>query len=450
MTISLGDGIAGSILQCAVFNGPLTPQPNKLGDVWIDTSVNPAIPKTASSITPVVWTVIEGPGAPTDASFIVLSPDASLTDERVLTAGTGIDFDDAGAGSTLTVNADVAAIAAAVLASVYPIGSLYFSDNSTNPATSLGFGTWGAYGAGRVPVGFDAGNPNFDTDGETGGAATVTSTGSVAAPTLSGSTAAEATHTHGVTSNVTVGNHSVTQPTVAWPVGVPTAASGAVADHAAHTHSVTSNVTVADHAAHTHSVTSNVTVADHAAHTHSVTSNVTVADHAAHTHTFTQSSNAATPDLVTVNTGGTGVAASGTTGNPGATLTHTPTNNAVTSGNPSATLTHTPTNNAVTSGNPSATLTHTPTNNAVTSGNPSATLTHSVTNPTIAWPAGVPTASGAAVDAHSVTNNAVTSGAGASHLHTVGTLAASAPAYTGNATSVLQPYIVVRMWQRTA
>ena len=44
-----------------------------------------------------------GGGAPTDASYLVLGTDGTLTDERVLTAGAGITFTDAGAGSTLTV-----------------------------------------------------------------------------------------------------------------------------------------------------------------------------------------------------------------------------------------------------------------------------------------------------------------------------------------------------------
>jgi microcystin-dependent protein len=43
--------------------------------------------------------------------------------------------------------------------------------NATNPATLFGFGTWVAFGAGRVPVGFDAGNTLFDTAEETGGSA---------------------------------------------------------------------------------------------------------------------------------------------------------------------------------------------------------------------------------------------------------------------------------------
>lgn len=61
-----------------------------------------------------------------------------------------------------------------ILALLYPVGSIYFSVNSTNPGTSLGFGTWSAFGAGRVPVGFDSGQTEFDTDEETGGAKTHT------------------------------------------------------------------------------------------------------------------------------------------------------------------------------------------------------------------------------------------------------------------------------------
>jgi hypothetical protein len=52
----------------------------------------------------------------------------------------------------------------------YPIGSVYMNaTNATNPGTLLGFGTWSAFGAGRMPVGFNAGDPLFDTPEETGG-----------------------------------------------------------------------------------------------------------------------------------------------------------------------------------------------------------------------------------------------------------------------------------------
>ena len=60
----------------------------------------------------------------------------------------------------------------AALAALHPVGSIYINaTNSTNPGTLLGFGTWTAFGAGRVPVGFNSGNALFDTAEETGGSA---------------------------------------------------------------------------------------------------------------------------------------------------------------------------------------------------------------------------------------------------------------------------------------
>lgn len=63
------------------------------------------------------------------------------------------------------------------LRTMYPVGSLYFNaSDSTNPNTLLGFGTWEAFGAGRVLVGIDPGQAEFDTLGETGGSKTHTLT----------------------------------------------------------------------------------------------------------------------------------------------------------------------------------------------------------------------------------------------------------------------------------
>jgi hypothetical protein len=56
------------------------------------------------------------------------------------------------------------------LSAVYPVGSIYINAAvATNPATLLGFGTWTAFGSGRVLVGVDSGQTEFDTIGETGG-----------------------------------------------------------------------------------------------------------------------------------------------------------------------------------------------------------------------------------------------------------------------------------------
>jgi microcystin-dependent protein len=59
---------------------------------------------------------------------------------------------------------------------VWPVGSVFISVVSTNPATLLGVGTWAALAPGRVLVGLDAGDADFDTVEETGGAKTVTLT----------------------------------------------------------------------------------------------------------------------------------------------------------------------------------------------------------------------------------------------------------------------------------
>ena len=51
---------------------------------------------------------------------------------------------------------------------IYPVGSIYFSVNNTNPGTLFG-GTWVAWGSGRVPVGVNSSNDNFNKVEKTGG-----------------------------------------------------------------------------------------------------------------------------------------------------------------------------------------------------------------------------------------------------------------------------------------
>jgi hypothetical protein len=61
-----------------------------------------------------------------------------------------------------------------ILSSVYPVGSIYVNaTSSTNPGTLLGFGTWAAFGEGRVMIG-KASSGTFSTAGDTGGSETHT------------------------------------------------------------------------------------------------------------------------------------------------------------------------------------------------------------------------------------------------------------------------------------
>jgi hypothetical protein len=99
----------------------------------------------------------------------LLSP--TFTGTPALPTGTTAVTQSAANNTTaVATTAFVQAAATAVLQLLHPVGSVYINaTDSTNPGTLLGFGTWSAFGAGRVPVGFDAADPLFDTAEETGG-----------------------------------------------------------------------------------------------------------------------------------------------------------------------------------------------------------------------------------------------------------------------------------------
>jgi len=87
------------------------------------------------------------------------------------TASTGTDTTQV--ATTAFVNASITADALTsqeFVDAVYPVGSIYINAGvSTNPATLLGHGTWVSFGAGKVMVGLDSGDADFDTLEETGG-----------------------------------------------------------------------------------------------------------------------------------------------------------------------------------------------------------------------------------------------------------------------------------------
>ncbi len=112
------------------------------------------------SSTPSVGTILKGTGPGTSA-WQALDMSTDLTGTLPVNRG----------GTGVTTQAEQAAIIGALL---YPVGAIYTAVVSTNPGTLLGFGTWTAFGAGKVPVGIDSGDTDFDTVEETGGAKTHT------------------------------------------------------------------------------------------------------------------------------------------------------------------------------------------------------------------------------------------------------------------------------------
>ena len=81
-----------------------------------------------------------GGGAPTNAEYVVISLNGTLTNERVLTAGTGITLTDAGAGSTLTVATSIATTIAYKSSDQTLIGTMYTDVSGTG--LSVAANTW--------------------------------------------------------------------------------------------------------------------------------------------------------------------------------------------------------------------------------------------------------------------------------------------------------------------
>jgi hypothetical protein len=92
---------------------------------------------------------------------------------------------------------------------MWPVGSVFTTTSDSHPSNQLGFGAWEEFGAGRVLVGLDSGDVDFDTLEEIGGAKTAAhthDTGTLATSAHAGSAVADhASHTHTYTE---VPNHT--------------------------------------------------------------------------------------------------------------------------------------------------------------------------------------------------------------------------------------------------
>lgn len=115
---------------------------------------------------------------------------------------------------------------------IYPVGSIYMSASlSTHEQVEALFGgTWVAWGAGRVPVGVDTSQTEFDTVEETGGAKTVT---------LTAAQSGVPAHNHGLNS------HTHTYNKANSPTGSTTLTASQIPSHRHSMASTSSNITYA-------------------------------------------------------------------------------------------------------------------------------------------------------------------------------------------------------------
>ena len=205
----------------------------------------------------------------------------------------------------------------ALLDMVYPVGSIRMTANNVNPGVTIG-GTWVAWGSGRMPVGVNTGDSNFNAAEKTGGEASVVlSTANLPAHAhglnnhshgfsgsnttsndgahthsvpISGTTGAEAAHTHSVSvsgSAASAGSHNhalqlqynakavATGTTKTQTTPSPNGDSYANKDYqtmynGAHTHTVSASGTSGKGSSHKHSFSATGTAASNGAHTHTV------------------------------------------------------------------------------------------------------------------------------------------------------------------------------------
>jgi hypothetical protein len=158
----------------------------------------------------------------TDADNFAVGGNLSVTGTTTLT---GVATAPTASSGTNTTQVATTEFVITALSLLHPIGSIYSSTVSTNPNTLFGFGTWVAYGAGRVLLG----NGDGFTAGDTGGSAD----------------AVVVSHTHTTTVTDTGHVHTVTQYQ-ATGGGSSAASAAGVTPVSTSTNSATTGITVAN------------------------------------------------------------------------------------------------------------------------------------------------------------------------------------------------------------
>lgn len=175
------DGIESVTIPTANASNPR----NDLIVAYVDKAITPSQSFTNNSNNMLKLAVVSGAPATTPADpnvaaiqaainaanpYIVLARVVVGAGVTQISAGNITDLRNIITPATTILDKIINAAKGVILPIVYPVGSVYTNAvDSTNPATLLGFGTWTAFAAGRVPVGIDPSQTEFNTIGKTGG-----------------------------------------------------------------------------------------------------------------------------------------------------------------------------------------------------------------------------------------------------------------------------------------
>ena len=144
-------------------------------------------------------------GAELDAELNAVAAAISSKSDINSPTFTGTPAAPTATAGTSTTQLATTAFVQTALQAIYPVGSIYINATSnSNPSTLIGFGTWVAFGSGRVLVGQDTADTDFDVLEETGG-----SKSSVASHTHTFTSGTESVgHTHSGTTSAVSNDHT--------------------------------------------------------------------------------------------------------------------------------------------------------------------------------------------------------------------------------------------------
>jgi hypothetical protein len=187
-------------------------------------------------------------GTPSSANLAALLTDETGTGANVFATSptlAGTPLAPTAAAGTNTTQISTTAFVTAAIQTLHPVGSIYTSTVATNPATLFGFGTWVAFGAGRVMIGDGGGF----AAGATGGSADAV----VVAHTHTGTTSTTTTLTGAATfisetwANAGTGTGVFSKvglnPAAGTPTSTDTSNAGQLNINANHNHTFTTDST---------------------------------------------------------------------------------------------------------------------------------------------------------------------------------------------------------------